>query len=174
MTGVSVRSACLLGVLSSALGGCVYVPKTVETFDSTCKTVRKEMYLEPVQVASLLEGCRNLECKAGLALAGAITATSAVVSGSIVVAGNVVYWLESQGDCPSRKDRWKDRSLPGGWFSAGRAESGGGEFQVDMAAVRRRTCSPARADCVPKSSEDRAPGPEDSGETTVSGSPAGR
>ncbi|MFM9882113.1 MAG: hypothetical protein ACKVQT_03725 [Burkholderiales bacterium] len=45
-----------------------------------------------------------------LAVVGAVTAASVVVSGSIVVAGNVVYWFEKRGRCLAESPGLTDRS----------------------------------------------------------------
>jgi len=85
-------------VAALVLNGCVFVPKTVDLYDSRCQTAWKQMELEPVQLA-VIGPCSNGNCAAELAVVGAVAAASAVVSGSIVVVGNVVYWMEKQGRC---------------------------------------------------------------------------
>lgn len=87
-------SLSLLGILQA----CVFVPITTEVYDPGCRVVSKTVELQPVQVATL-GSCRNNECAALLAFAGATAAASAVISGSIVVVGNVAYWFEKQGRC---------------------------------------------------------------------------
>jgi hypothetical protein len=68
-----------LRLLAAALlQGCVFLPRTETVIDPACS---------------------GRECSAVLAVLGAITAGSLVVSGSIVVVGNVVYWVEKQGKC---------------------------------------------------------------------------
>lgn len=94
--GSRVRGYSLVAVL--ALSGCVFVPKTVDLYDSKCQTAWKQMELEPVQIA-VIGPCSNGNCAAELAVVGAVAAASAVVSGSIVIVGNVVYWMEKQGRC---------------------------------------------------------------------------
>lgn len=69
-----------------------------------CGTYEKKMTLEAYQVGSLM-GCRDEGCVAGLAVAGVVSAASAVVSGSVVVVGNVVRWLERPGHCPNPAQR---------------------------------------------------------------------
>jgi hypothetical protein len=81
-----------------ALSGCVYVPRVNERYDPDCQITSRQYELQPVVMARL-DHCRNEECAAALVFAGAVAATSAVVSGSIVVVGNVAYWLEKQGRC---------------------------------------------------------------------------
>ncbi len=85
-------------VAALVLNGCVFVPKTVDLYDSRCQTAWKQMELEPVQLA-VIGPCSNGNCAAELAVVGAVAAASAVVSGSIVIVGNVVYWMEKQGRC---------------------------------------------------------------------------
>ncbi len=80
------------------LAGCVMVPRTVARYDPECRIVRREMVLQPVQLASIA-GCRNSECATLVGFAAATGAASLVVSGSIAMVGNVVYWLERQGQC---------------------------------------------------------------------------
>lgn len=83
------------------MNACVFLPKTVDLYDSECQTAWKQMELEPVQVA-MVGPCSNGNCAAELVVVGAVAAASAVVSGSIVVVGNVVYWMEKQGRCVRR------------------------------------------------------------------------
>ena len=80
------------------LQACVFVPRTVEVYNSDCQVMSRKMELKPIQIAGIY-GCSNADCAAFLVVAGATAAASAVVSGSIVVVGNVVYWLEKQGYC---------------------------------------------------------------------------
>jgi hypothetical protein len=81
-----------------ALQGCVMVPVTKLRYAEECRTVVKQMTMEPVQLASI-GGCSNEGCVTLVALAGVTAAASAVVSGSVAVVGNVVYWLERGGRC---------------------------------------------------------------------------
>lgn len=92
----AARAASLAPCL--LLAACVVVPRTQEAWDAECRTIARSMTLQPVQIA-YFSGCHNEGCVALLALAGATTAVSAVVSGSIAVVGNAVYWLEKQGRC---------------------------------------------------------------------------
>jgi len=93
-----IATLVLAPVLAQALSACVYVPRLNERYDPDCQIVARQYELQPVVMARL-DHCRNEECAAALAFAGAVAATSAVVSGSIVVAGNIAYWLEKQGRC---------------------------------------------------------------------------
>jgi hypothetical protein len=86
-------------VLAVAVGGCVVVPTTRETYDPQCKVMKREIQLEVAKAAPMLHSCRGDECAAFLAAAGIVTAASVVVSGSIAVVGNVLFWLERQGKC---------------------------------------------------------------------------
>lgn len=99
---MDIRSAFLLRISALAaiclLQACVMVPKTNYSYDPACRTVARQMTLEPVQVAGF-GGCSNAACAHLLVLAGATAAASTVVSGSIVIVGNIVYWLENQGRC---------------------------------------------------------------------------
>ena len=90
----SLRAAAVALLLQ----GCVMLPRTVVTHEDPCHTQVRHMVLQPVQVAAI-GGCSNQGCAVALAVAGAATVASVVVSGSIAVAGNVVYWLERQGRC---------------------------------------------------------------------------
>lgn len=97
---VSCLRACAVAAVL-AVSGCVFLPKTVDLYDSECQTAWKQMELEPVQIAAI-GPCGNGNCAAELAVVGAVAAASAVVSGSIVIVGNVVYWMEKQGRCVRR------------------------------------------------------------------------
>ncbi len=85
-------------LLAALIQGCVYLPRTIEVYDSTCRIQSRQMVLELHQIG-MLGHCHNDGCVAALAFIGAVTAASVVVSGSIVVAGNVVYWFEKRGQC---------------------------------------------------------------------------
>ena len=85
-------------LLAAFLQSCVYVPRTIEVYDSKCKIESRQMILEMHQIG-IFGHCANEGCVAALAVIGAVTAASVVVSGSIVVAGNVVYWFEKRGQC---------------------------------------------------------------------------
>lgn len=80
------------------LGGCLYLPRTIEIHDPDCHVVARHMVLQEVQVATIM-GCANEGCVTLVVAAAATAAVSAVISGSIVVAGNTVYWFESRGQC---------------------------------------------------------------------------
>ena len=80
------------------LAACVMVPVTVAVYDPDCRTVARQMTLEPVQIAAI-QGCSNHGCAVLLVAAGATAAASLVVSGSIAIVGNVAFWLEKQGRC---------------------------------------------------------------------------
>jgi hypothetical protein len=85
-------------LLVAMLQACIFVPKTREIYDADCRIFSRQAVLEHTEIVSLGR-CRNADCIAVLALAGVVSATTAVISGSIVVAGNTVYWLEKQGRC---------------------------------------------------------------------------
>jgi hypothetical protein len=89
-----------LGAAAAVLGlsGCIYTPRTTQTFDEECQTQAHHMSLEREEQVKLM-GCTQQGCAALLVAAGLVTVASAVVSGSIVVVGNVVYWFEKQGRC---------------------------------------------------------------------------
>ena len=85
----------ILAVLAPA---CVFVPRTVQSFDADCQVMARQLVLQPVQVAAI-HGCANQGCVALIVGAAAISAASAVVSGSVVMAGNLAYWLEKKAHC---------------------------------------------------------------------------
>jgi len=85
-------------IISAALAGCVYVPRTTVVYDQDCQIEAKHMTMEMTQIGALGH-CQGSQCAQLLVAAGAVAAASAVVSGSIVVTGNVVYWFEKQGRC---------------------------------------------------------------------------
>jgi hypothetical protein len=88
-----------LRLLAAALlQGCVFLPRTETVIDPACRIETKQMTLRAEQFG-YIGSCSGRECSAVLAVLGAITAGSLVVSGSIVVVGNVVYWVEKQGKC---------------------------------------------------------------------------
>ena len=91
-----LRIALLL--LPAILQACVFIPRTREIYDADCRIFSRQAVLEHAEILSL-GTCRNANCVGILAIAGVVTATTAVISGSIVVAGNTVYWLEKQGRC---------------------------------------------------------------------------
>jgi len=80
------------------LQGCVYLPETRTWYDDQCQIYSKHMTLRAHQVGAI-GNCVNRDCVGILAIFGAVSAVTAVVSGSIVVVGNTVYWLEQKGKC---------------------------------------------------------------------------
>jgi hypothetical protein len=90
------RAAAVM--LAALAAGCVYLPRTTTVYDEGCRIEAKQMRLELTQIGSF-GSCQGRECAQLLVAAGAVAATTAVVSGSIVVTGNVVYWFEKQGRC---------------------------------------------------------------------------
>ncbi|HEY1075385.1 MAG TPA: hypothetical protein VGE51_01755 [Fontimonas sp.] len=80
------------------LQACVFVPRTVEIYDSGCQVKSKQMYIEPIEIGDFV-GCSDETCAQYLVALGAVAATSVVVSGSIVIVGNAIYWFEMQGRC---------------------------------------------------------------------------
>ena len=95
-----LRTRLAFVFVAAILSACIYVPRTIETYDGACKIVSRQMVLEAHQVG-MLGHCHNDGCVAALAVMGAVTAASVVVSGSIVLAGNVAYWFEKRGQCIS-------------------------------------------------------------------------
>ena len=77
------------------LGGCVYLPNTITTYNEKCQTYERHMTLEVQQIGTL-SSCQGEACAGALVAVGAGSASSAIVTGSI---GNVAYWLESKGQC---------------------------------------------------------------------------
>lgn len=96
MSAFRPAAACCLAAL--LLAGCIYVPRTSTYYNEACGYEERRMTLELQQVAAF-SGCRNEGCVELLALSGAVTAVSAVVSGSVVVVGKAVYWLEKVEHC---------------------------------------------------------------------------
>jgi hypothetical protein len=94
-----VRVRLALTGLSLLASGCVFYPKTVESYDPVCELRTRQMQLKSEVMHGTCGGSTQSEAVGCLALAAGITAGSAVVSGSIVVAGNTVYWLEKRGKC---------------------------------------------------------------------------
>jgi hypothetical protein len=88
----------LCALFVAFLQGCIYVPRTTTTYDEQCNVNRRQLTLEPTQIAGF-GGCAGRDCAYLLVAAGAVAAASVVVSGSIVVVGNVVYWIEREGKC---------------------------------------------------------------------------
>lgn len=97
MRSRKVRFPILLLAVAS-VQGCVYVPSTVEVYDSDCQIVSRRMVLTLEQLSSL-HNCNDEGCIADLVGTGIVASASLVVSGSIVIAGNAIYWLEKQGRC---------------------------------------------------------------------------
>ena len=87
-----------LTLAAALLQACVFLPRTETVIDPTCRIETKQMTLR-VEQFGYIGSCSGRECGAVLAILGAITAGSMVVSGSIVIIGDVVYWLERQGKC---------------------------------------------------------------------------
>jgi hypothetical protein len=87
-----------LTLAAAFLQGCVFFPRTEAVIDPACRIETKQMTLGVAQFGTI-GSCSGRECGAVLAVLGAITASSLVVSGSIVVVGNVVYWIEKRGKC---------------------------------------------------------------------------
>lgn len=85
-----------------ALSACIYLPRTVEVYDSACHVGARQMTLEATQIGSLGH-CQGQGCAQVLVAMGAVGAASAVVSGSIVVVGNIVYWFEKEGRCAAAR-----------------------------------------------------------------------
>jgi hypothetical protein len=96
VSAATSRIACF--VLAAILGGCLYLPRTVEVHDPECRIVARHMVLQEVQIATIM-GCANEGCVTLVVAAAATAAVSAVISGSIVIAGNTVYWFERRGQC---------------------------------------------------------------------------
>ena len=85
-------------LLLLALQGCIVVPQTRAVYDPNCQMLTRQITLETTVVGGF-QRCVGDGCVAMLVAAGAITATSVVVSGSIAVVGNVVFWFEKQAQC---------------------------------------------------------------------------
>lgn len=97
MNTAAIRKA-LLPCAVLLLPACVFVPRTVEVYDSDCNVASRQMYIEPVEIGDFLD-CSDESCAQLLVALGAVAASSVVVSGSIVIVGNAVYWFEKQGRC---------------------------------------------------------------------------
>lgn len=101
---MSTRDRVLSRVMVLAiivLGGCVFLPVTTTEYDAECDITKRHMVLKPHQVEAFV-GCQDEGCAALLVLAGAVTATSVVISGSVAVIGEAVYWLEAKRQCRNR------------------------------------------------------------------------
>jgi hypothetical protein len=94
-TGAAARSLALTALL---LAGCVVLPVERLTYDPECRTMRREVALEPAVLGSF-QSCGGRECAALLAALGVVSAASVVISGSVAVVGNAVYWFEHRGRC---------------------------------------------------------------------------
>lgn len=92
-----VLRPCLF-LLLLLLGACIAVPRTEVVYDPDCRIQFRQMRLD-MQSGDPGVSCRGQDCLAWLALVGAISAASVVISGSIVIVGNSIYWLEKQGRC---------------------------------------------------------------------------
>jgi hypothetical protein len=134
------KGACaLLGLL--VLTACVMVPVTQEVYDPDCRTMRRQIVLEP-QMIGQFNACVGRDCSGLLVALGAVTAASLVVSGSIAVVGNVANWVEHRAQC-KRADA---ASAPGAGFVLGRP----GAIQ---------STQPLAPPTLPASSTSRAPAP---------------
>lgn len=103
----SGRSAALILALG-LLGGCVFVPRTVQVYDADCQITAREMVLDVQQIGSFGH-CSNEGCAAALVALGAVASVSAVISGSVVIVGNVVYWFEKRSLCrEGPKERFRE------------------------------------------------------------------
>ena len=85
-------------LLAASLGACVFLPETTTRYDPECGVTQRHMTLKAYQIAAF-GGCRNEGCAELLVIAGAVSATSLVISGSIAVVGDAVYWLERRSRC---------------------------------------------------------------------------
>ena len=85
-------------LLAATLSACVFLPETTTRYDPDCGVTQRHMTLKAYQIAAF-GGCRNEGCAELLVIAGAVSATSLVISGSIAVVGDAVYWLERRGRC---------------------------------------------------------------------------
>ncbi|WP_039914104.1 hypothetical protein [Cellvibrio mixtus] len=103
---MNLRVSILLSLLITSLNACVVVPKKVASYDEKCKVAVQKITLDLAPVESDTDWhCTNENCawdvSSEIFNAVLTTTTSAVVSGSVALAGNTLYWLESNGDCPS-------------------------------------------------------------------------
>ena len=98
-----MRVPLAISGLSLLASGCVFYPKTVESYDPVCEVRTRQMQLKSEVIDGMCGASTHQEAAVGcLVVALGMTAGSAVVSGSIVVAGNTVYWLEKRGKCIAR------------------------------------------------------------------------
>lgn len=88
--------------LSLLASGCVFYPKTVESYDPVCEIRTRQMLLKSEVIIDGICSGSQQAASGCLVVALGMTAGSAVVSGSIVVAGNTVYWLEKRGKCVAK------------------------------------------------------------------------
>ena len=93
----------LLAGVALLASGCVFYPKTVESYDPVCEIRTRQMVLKSEVVDGLCSASSHQDAAAAclVAVVG-VTAGSAVISGSIVAVGNTVYWLEKRGKCIAR------------------------------------------------------------------------
>jgi hypothetical protein len=90
------------------LGGCVFVPRTVQVYDADCQITSRQLVLDVQQIGTFGH-CANEGCAAALVALGAVASVSAVISGSVVIVGNVVYWFEKRNLCrEGPKDRLRE------------------------------------------------------------------
>ena len=94
-----LRHIVICVAASAFLDGCIFLPKTTTDFDSKCQIVTRHVELEAHEMGPIAQCGGGDGCLGVLAVIGAISAGSAVVSGSIAVVGNVVFWLEERGRC---------------------------------------------------------------------------
>jgi len=81
-----------------ALSGCMAVPRTVEVYDPSCRSMMRRVVLDEVQIGAIA-GCANQGCVALVVGASAFTAATYLVSGTIMVVGNVAYEVERRVQC---------------------------------------------------------------------------
>jgi len=98
-----VVTRLLLAGVALLASGCVFYPKTVESYDPVCEIRTRQMVLKSEVVDGLCSASSHQDAAAAclVAVVG-VTAGSAVISGSIVAVGNTVYWLEKRGKCIAR------------------------------------------------------------------------
>ena len=80
------------------LSSCIAVPKKEMVFSEDCGYLVKKMTLT-TEYIGVLDSCQSEDCLALFVIAGAVGATSLVVSGSITIIANVIYWLERKSEC---------------------------------------------------------------------------
>jgi hypothetical protein len=98
-----VRLRLALTGLALLASGCVFYPKTVESYDPVCEIRTRQMVLKSEVVDGLCSASSHQDAAAACLVAVlSVTAGSAVISGSIVAVGNTVYWLEKRGKCIAR------------------------------------------------------------------------